>query len=136
MKRKLIIITFCITLLFINSNIVFPQTKTVLETSFNCESLRKYYEGLGRMYNDTENETPFLPLIMIARLGNKERNNNLNWQRLKVAEQFAHMHFMPDVITAQGKKTKGLGQVEVYYGGVLRLVILAQKNEKFDEKCL
>ncbi len=140
MLRKTIIITFCITILFTYSTIAFAQTEDIVkdrveETSFNCESLRVYYEGIRRMYDDTNNGTPFLPIIMIARLGSNERNNSLNWQRLKVTKEFANRYSMLDVVTAQGKKTKGVGKVEIYYGGILRLVIWAKRNEKFDETC-
>lgn len=136
MKKKIITNILCITMLFTCSTIVFSQTKDdIVETFFNCESLRLDYEWLRRMYDDTEKGTPFLPLIIIAHLGNNERNNNLNWQRLKVAKEFAKRYSMLNTISAQGKKIKGIGRVEIYYGGILRLVILAKRNEKFDETC-
>lgn len=134
---KKLLISICIIFCCANLHCVFSQNKSdVPHFGFNCEYLNVRFESLRRMYVGIENdEKPFLPLIMIARLGEKETNNNLNWQRLRVFEEFANMSSLLDVVTAQGKKAKGLGRVEFYYGGVLRFVIVAERNKKFKTNC-
>lgn len=74
-------------------------------------------------------------LIIIARLGEKERNTKLNKRRLEnvrtyltsgVTEQFRRM---PDsIIIAEGGRTKGLGQIEFYLDGRLIELLIPYSN--------
>lgn len=76
------------------------------------------------------------PIILIARLGDGEYKRDLNYVRLDRA--FWGLTFgaeVPTVIKAEGERVKGAGRVEVYVDGILRLVILTERNKYICVSC-
>ena len=76
--------------------------------------------------------------IIIARLGTGERSRQLIRQRL-----FAPSNYLMEsrglqknrVITAEGERVRGLGHVEVYVGGKLRILFKMERNKNFVSDC-
>jgi hypothetical protein len=61
-------------------------------------------------------------IIAIARLGNGERSREINRRRLHNVETYLTSYqtlAKQNVITAEGKRVKGYGRVELYLGGKL-----------------
>lgn len=83
------------------------------------ESLDNEAKDLRYTYNT--------PVIIIARLGAKEKSTLYNLRRLRdIKTYFWRTAGLPEslIITAQGERVKeGNGRVEVYYGGVFQLLI-------------
>lgn len=91
----------------------------------SCEINRGILEHLGSKATN-EDET----VIIIARLGIKEKSNKLNKQRLESA-RFALARVMPKerIILAESNPISSEGRVEFYFKGKLFLVSLVQKNK-------
>jgi hypothetical protein len=69
-------------------------------------------------------------LIVIARLGNRETSRQLNISRLKLVSNYLKMRGLKNIVTAEGERKKGYGQIEFYVKGKLFLTIpiLQKKN--------
>jgi hypothetical protein len=71
-------------------------------------------------------------IIVIARLGDSDRNVALNRRRLHNVRVYLtewNGHRDPKtVITAEGDRVKGYGRIEIYIGGVFSSVILIRPN--------
>lgn len=77
-------------------------------------------------------ENPTMPVIIIARLGTKEKSTRYNRQRLKEAKGYLIRRAgMPEdsVITAQGERIKAQGRVEFYFGGILKFYITLKPRQ-------
>lgn len=72
-------------------------------------------------------------IIAIARLGDGERNRELNSRRLHNVRMYLtefDWHRPPQtLITAEGKSLKGYGRVELYVRGVLFAVLQVKRNQ-------
>jgi len=76
--------------------------------------------------------------ILVARLGDSEQPREVNRRRLHNVRTFLTTY--PDlnaknVITAEGERVRGFGRVEIYVGGKLVDVILAEKNKDLEVEC-
>jgi len=78
------------------------------------------------------------PVILIARLGNKEVSRRLNRQRLRVARLYLHVGrgLEPQlkeehVVTAEGEQVRGAGRIEAYVRGKLFMVFVFERNKNF-----
>lgn len=71
-------------------------------------------------------------LIAIARLGDGERNRELNRRRLHNARthisEFANARPPETIVTAEGERVSGLGRVELYAGGKLFYSLLVPRD--------
>lgn len=119
---------FCLGLFF-NATNVLGQSVGSGET---CGINRLMVEDVMRLYNDSFRPEPHdsgytyeMPVIIIARLGAKEKSTIYNVQRLKEIKGYFFKAGMPEgkIITAQGTRAKSKARVEVYFGGLLQFVI-------------
>jgi hypothetical protein len=72
-------------------------------------------------------------LIIIARLGDGERNRKLNWRRLQNARAYLSKYITarnPEtIILAEGERVTGYGRIEIYVGGKLFSALAVKRNE-------
>ena len=68
--------------------------------------------------------------IIIARAGDDERPGDLSKSRLKDVEDYLKRDTSIKYVMAEGSRAKGLGRVELYVGGRLRVTIPVRKNDK------
>ncbi len=74
-------------------------------------------------------------IIMLARLGSKERGSKLNRRRLYNARAYLTEYLRaraPDtIVTAEGERTRGYGRIEIYVGGKLYHVFAVERDADF-----
>jgi hypothetical protein len=73
-----------------------------------------------------------LYVIVIARLGDGERSKKLNTSRQQEINGYLKMLRVKNVVTAEGERKKGLGQLEFYIAGNLLLTLPVTRNSKLD----
>ena len=78
------------------------------------------------------------PVILIARLGNREVSRRLNRQRLQVVRVYLHVGrgLEPPlkeehIVTAEGERIRGAGRIEAYVRGKLFMVFVFKRNKNF-----
>lgn len=84
------------------------------------------------------NEGQDKSFIIIARLGTGERSRKLVRERLYAPSNYlVESRGVPKsrVITAEGERVRGLGHVEVYVSGNLRLLFKMERNKNFVSDC-
>jgi hypothetical protein len=71
-------------------------------------------------------------LIIIARLGDGERERNLNWRRLENARTYLTEYIKArdpkQIILAEGERVSGYGRLELYVEGELFSVIAVRRS--------
>ena len=71
-------------------------------------------------------------LIIIARLGDGERNRNLNWRRLQNTRAYLSEYLKArnseTIILAEGERVPGYGRIEIYVGGKLFSAVAVNRN--------
>jgi hypothetical protein len=75
-------------------------------------------------------------LIIVARLGRGESSRNLIRRRLSAPSKYlvdTRGVSKSRVITAEGERVRGPGQVEVYVGGELRIIFKMKQNRDFGQ---
>lgn len=72
-------------------------------------------------------------LILVVRLGNSERSQNLLYRRIYNLKRATEKH--PNVLVASGDKTPSDGKVEVYIAGRLEDEIIIEKNKDICMTC-
>ena len=73
-------------------------------------------------------------IIMVARLGDGESSRRIIRRRLSaLRDYFVNTRRIAEssVVTAEGERVRGLGQVEVYVGGKLLVVFRMRRNRDF-----
>jgi hypothetical protein len=99
----------------------------------SCEANNRFLEILGhKAKNENEN------IIIIARLGFRERSSKLNKLRLdKTKRELVQGIHVPEekIITAQGEPISSQGRVEFYFKGKLFLVSLVEKDKNICTNC-
>ena len=73
-------------------------------------------------------------IIIIARLGTGERSRKYIRHRLLIASAYLRgERGVPEnrIITAEGERVRGLGQVEIYVGGRLHVLFKMKRNKGF-----
>jgi hypothetical protein len=76
--------------------------------------------------------------ILVARLGNGERSREVNRRRLHNVRTFLTVYSglnVKNIIAAEGDRVQGFGRVEIYVGGKLVDVMLAEKNKDIEVEC-
>ncbi len=78
------------------------------------------------------------PVILIARLGDKEVSGRLNRRRLQVARLYLHVGrgLEPPlkeehIVTAEGERIRGTGRIEAYVRGKLFMIFVFKRNRNF-----
>lgn len=107
----------------------------------DCDTNRVSIENIRRLYADSFDDktkdpryTYKTPVIIIARLGVKEKSAIYNHRRLREIKDYlvSPAIGIPEnlIITAQAERVKkGEGLVEVYYGGILQILIKLKNKE-------
>src|SRR5687767_3549941 len=121
--RKIYIIILCFVFLFLVNTV-----KIMAQTS--CE------EASGTLDAIIANAKDESLVIVIARLGNKEKNTNLNKRRLHNVKTYLAEYIKgspiskhpENIILATGDKTDGLGIIEIYFKGILFSKFLLRHN--------
>ena len=78
-------------------------------------------------------------LIIIAQLGNGESSRRLNSHRLRFLVSYpvnGRGFSEKRIVTAQGERVRGAGQVEIYVGGDLHTVFKMKRNKDFTTGCI
>lgn len=97
------------------------------EKPVNCEDVMLYLDdSIVRA-----RQTPGAYLIVIGRLGRKERNNLLNRMPLNAVESYIKRKSNLRYVIGEGSRVKnGLGRIEIYVGGRLVYVMPIKKNSR------
>ena len=75
-------------------------------------------------------------IIIIARLGRGERVRTLNRRRLaQVADYLTRRVSKDRIISAEGERISGLGQLEFYVGGRLHTIFKVRRNRDLVRGC-
>jgi hypothetical protein len=93
-----------------------------------CEEVSLKLDGVRNKSTDTKSSEK---IIVIARLGKKEKNLSLSEYRLfSIKKYLSNRGISPeDIITVLGEKTKGSGIIEIYIKGAHFETIYAKYNE-------
>jgi hypothetical protein len=78
-------------------------------------------------------------IIIIARLGSKERSRQLNRRRLSLPANYlvkTRGFSEKRIVTAEGARAGRVGQVEIYVGGELHTVLKMKRNQDFTTGCV
>ncbi|HKO96599.1 MAG TPA: signal peptidase I [Pyrinomonadaceae bacterium] len=75
-------------------------------------------------------------VIIVSRLGNGENARSLNRRRLKQVADYLNRRLARErIISAEGARVKGLGQLEFYVGGKLNIVFKVRRNKDLVRGC-
>jgi hypothetical protein len=95
----------------------------------NCEVANIYTDMAAHLARTSE-ETH---LIVIARLGDGEKSRRLNTSRLKHVHDFlGNNRGVTKIVTAEGERKRGYGQLEFYVGGRLLFTLPIRRNKNVD----
>lgn len=104
-----------------------PQVISAQFKGDNCENVSARLDGIR---NDFLSEYVSQAIILISRVGSKEKAGNLNQRRLYTVKAYLTALGVPSgqFVTASGDTEAEHGTIEIYYGGYLRGTIFAEKN--------
>ena len=102
-----------------------PKNGAQDEGPVDCETLLAHLDHAIIEWLDLK-ETH---LILIARLGTRERDRNLSLARLRYVEEYLQKKKVQYVL-AEGSRVDGLGRFEIYVGGRLRNFIPIKKGSR------
>jgi len=91
----------------------------------NCEGNSVRLSGLRDKWKESHLLNEKSVVILIARLGKDEYDNQLNQRRLYTVSKY--LNLANGIVMGQGEKTDGLGVVEIYINGVLAEGLTAEK---------
>jgi len=94
-----------------------------------CESAKADFDLIAQVANGEESN-----VIIIARLGRGEYSRSINRLRLSQLRDWllTVRGYSPErVVTAEGERLRGLGQVEVYIGGKPFIIYRMRRNRDF-----
>jgi hypothetical protein len=75
-------------------------------------------------------------IIIISRLGSGESSRNLGRRRLRQVADYLNRRVARErIITAEGERVRGLGQLEFYVGGNLRSVFKVKRSRDLVTGC-
>jgi hypothetical protein len=80
------------------------------------------------------------PVILIARLGDGEKNRDLNRERMRRVKNYLGLmspHFAKglNIVIAEGERVAGQGSVEIYVDGVLTAILRSDRNRYLCATC-
>lgn len=134
MKLKFV---FFISVLFLLASNLFAQKTSdefgevgfgVSKDPLNCETAFTKLQKVKNMIEEESNNNGVL--ILIARLGNKEKNRKLNRLRLLNVKEGLQitLGIEKKIVIAEGENVDGFGRVEFYLAGKFIGALLAVKN--------
>ena len=141
LKKTTAFVGLAIAIFAVNNFAQTKQTERVYDD--NCENNKSMFAAMVNYFAELgySDKSPSIklntPVIVIARLGAKERSNIYNLRRLNVIRN-VYFKWNPTGLAppvfAQGEKLKeGKGRVEVYYGGIMRFAITADHNQNLKD---
>ena len=75
-------------------------------------------------------------IIIIARFGSGESVRSLNRRRLRQVADYLNRRVSSDrIITAEGERVRGLGQLEFYVGGKLNIIFKVKRHRDLVKGC-
>ena len=92
----------------------------------NCEAARLFHDLIVIAARDV----PTSKVILIGRLGARERSRSLNTHRLQLLGR-ALREMGLEVVVAQGDRSTGLGRIEAYVAGKLLHEIVFARNARW-----
>lgn len=137
-KSTVLLLCFVSFLCLLPSQEVFGQIESdnVVDEKVNCEQQIAEYDNI---FNSAKNQPETArTIIIVARLGSGETSRKYNQQRLAVAKQslvFPVGYPAEQIITAQGDRVRGKGQVEFYIGGRLFTVFKVGRRKNLRGRC-
>jgi len=95
----------------------------------NCEVANIYTDMVAHLARTSEDTY----LIVIARLGAGEKSRRLNTSRLKHVHDFlGNNRGVTKIVTAEGERKRGYGQLEFYVRGELLFTLPIRLNKNID----
>lgn len=94
----------------------------------NCEGNSFRLDALRNRWKESHLLNEKSVVILIAKLGKGESNNQSNQRRLYTVAKYLNL-VNGNIVMAQGEKTDGLGVVEIYIDGVLAESLTVKKCE-------
>jgi hypothetical protein len=98
----------------------------------DCDTTKANFDQIAHTAGDEES------IIAIGRLGRGESSRELVRRRLRNLQEFIYFTrgiSKERVVTAEGNRVDGLGQVEVYIKGKLFIVFRLKRNRDFLTNC-
>lgn len=125
-------------LCFVSFQTTFGQTEAivVVDDDNSCEEQISDYDNV-RAFARNEPEL-ISTLIIIARLGDGETSRKYNQQRLTVAKESIVIgggYPVEKIVTAQGDRVSGKGQVEFYIRGRLYAIFKVGRRKNLKGRC-
>lgn len=101
----------------------------------NCETYSVDIDRMVSVASELIKQSDFI--ILIARLGDGERNREFNRRRLHNVEEKLKADGVEEkkIIIAEGERVKGLGRVEIYIGGRMVESLRAKRNKDICVEC-
>jgi hypothetical protein len=131
-----ILLLLLLPLLLFTTVLAQNQTNVVELKSTNCEIDEANFSVVENAAKETPNGNGFL--IVIARLGDRDKRHNLNQSRLNVTKEYlvGKLRYPANkLVMAEGEKVRGNGRVEFYINGILTHVILPKPNLSLCTEC-
>lgn len=139
-KAKPITLFFClaVSLCFFIPQKVFGQIEAdnIIDDKYSCEEHIAAYDNIFNTANNPPYPEPII--VIIARLGDGESSPKLNQQRLAIAKKslvFPIDYPAKKIVTAQGDKIKGKGQVEFYVNGRFLTAFKVGRKKNLKGRC-
>ena len=140
MKLKFV---FFLSVIFLLTSNLFAQKTSdefgevgfgVSKDPLNCEMAFTKLQKVRNMIREEPNNNGVL--ILIARLGDEEKNRKLNRLRLLNIKEGLQLNLgiEKEIVIAEGENVDGFGRVEFYLSGNFIGALLAVKN-KYKIKC-
>src|SRR5882724_11434814 len=98
----------------------------------NCDTTKANFDLIAHTAGDEET------IIVIGRLGRGESSRELVRRRLRNLQEFIYFTrgiSKERVVTAEGNRVNGLGQVDVYLNGKLFIVFRMKRGKDFLTNC-
>lgn len=127
---------FILCCLFSIESIGQIKAETVIESDDNCEKHIAAYDNIKMFAENPPYPEPII--VIIARLGDRESSPKLNQQRLAIAKKslvFPIDYPAEKIVTAQGDKIKGKGQVEFYVNGRFLIAFKVGRKKNLKGRC-
>ncbi len=124
-------------LIFLNFQNSFGQETlpTIVEANVSCGQIESEFEIIKNWADNSDNAH----ILIIARLGDGERNRIYSVRRLNQIRKFLETHgtSKDKITTSQGSRVSGNGRVDVYIGGkpFMFFKVRRGKNVQFDKCC-
>ncbi len=94
----------------------------------NCETNEVFMDSILALMEEEPN--PASNIILIARLGRREKNRDLNRRRLFNVSTRYKIYKLPTekIVLAEAEKTQEFGRVEIYWNGEMITALVARRN--------